>query len=285
MQFRISALLTAACLSIHAQTNTVVEAPVHTQTNEVLKVKVTGDRVSLRAKPDIDSELLDRAMRGEELVLLGKTNAWVAVQAPDSLDFWVSGEYVQNGIVVPEKLNIRSGPSQNYSVVFVANKGDSVALRGEFNEWIKIAPPAGSRVWISEKYTETIDPPKPEPVAVAPEPQPEPVAVAPEPEPKIPELTEEERKPLLLVLDKNKEQGVYDEIPGVLRRANPGLYKLVLIVGDLEEPICLVRGNEDQMKRYLNRALLIKGKKYWAKDVALPVLKVEKIHLDPILTD
>ncbi len=283
MQFRISALLAAACLSIHAQTNTVVEAQVHTQTNEVLKVKVTGDRVSLRAKPDINSELLDRAMRGEELVLLGKTNDWVAVQAPDSLNFWVSGEYIQNGIVVPEKLNIRSGPSQNYSVVFVANKGDSVALRGEFNEWIKIAPPAGSRVWISEKYTETIELPKPEPMAVAPEPKPEPVVETPEP--KIPELTEEERKPLLLVLDKNKEQGVYDEIPGVLRRANPGLYKLVLIVGDLEEPICLVRGNEDQMKRYLNRALLIKGKKYWAKDVALPVLKVEKIHLDPILTD
>ena len=116
-----------------------------------------------------------------------------------------------------------------------------------------------------------------------PEPKPEPVVETPEP--KIPELTEEERKPLLLVLDKNKEQGVYDEIPGVLRRANPGLYKLVLIVGDLEEPICLVRGNEDQMKRYLNRALLIKGKKYWAKDVARPVLKVEKIHLDPILMD
>lgn len=277
MQFKIPALLAAACLSINAQTN------------EVVKVKVTGDRVSLRAKPDVNSELLDRAMRGEELVLLGKTNDWVAVQAPDSLDFWVSGEYVVNGIVVPEKLNIRSGPSQNYNVVHVATKGDSVSMRGEFNEWIKIAPPAGSQVWISGKYTETIEPPKPEPepvvVAPEPEPEPEPVAVAPEPEAKVPELTEEERKPLLLVLDKNKEQGVYDEIPGVLRRANPGLYKLVLIMGEIEEPICLVRGNEDQMERYLNRSMLIKGKKYWANDVDLPVLKVEKIHLDPILTD
>jgi hypothetical protein len=270
MKFKVSALLAVACISVCAQTN------------EVVKVKVTGDRVSLRAKPDINSELLDRAMRGEELVWLGATNEWVAVQAPDSLDFWVSGEFVQNGIVVPAKLNIRSGPSQNYSVVFVANQGDPVALRGEFNEWIKIAPPTGSRVWISEKYVETIVPPEPEPepdpVVIAPEPEPEPVAV-------IPELTKAELNPLLLVLDKNREQGVYDEIPGVLRRANPGLYKLVLIVGDLEEPICLVRGNEDQMERYLNRSMLIKGKKYWANDVSLPVLKVEKIHLDPILVD
>jgi len=254
------------------------------QTSEVLKVKVTGDRVSLRAKPDINSELLDRAMRGEELVFLGKTNEWVAVQAPSSLDFWVSGQYVQNGTVQPAKLNVRSGPSQNYSVVCVVNKGDSIALRGEFNEWLKIVPPAGSRVWISEDYVEILEPPKPEPVvepelAVAEsEPEPELVVVAPQP-------PVEELNPLVLVLDKTKEQGTYDEIPGVLRRANPGLYKLVLIVGDLEEPICLVRGEKTQMEHYLNRAMLIKGKKFWAKDVDLPILQPIKIHLDPILAE
>ncbi|RKX45116.1 MAG: hypothetical protein DRP64_05245 [Verrucomicrobia bacterium] len=254
------------------------------QTNEVVKVKVTGDRVSLRSNPDINSELLDRAMKGEELVFLGKTNGWMAVQAPDSLDFWVSGQYVLNGVVQPEKLNVRSGPSPNYSVVCVVNKGDLVALRGEFNEWLKIAPPTGSRVWISEDYAEILEPPNPEPVAVL---EPAPVLAEPEPEPVVaePKPIEKELNPLVLVLDKTKEQGTYDEIPGVLRRANPGLYKLVLIVGDLEEPICLVRGEKTQMERYLNRSMLIKGRKFWAKDVDLPVLQPIKIHLDPILTD
>ena len=256
------------------------------QTSEVVKIKVTGDRVSLRAKPDINSELLDRAMRGEELVFLGKTNGWVAVQAPGSLDLWVSGEYVQNGTVQPEKLNVRSGPSQNYSVVCVVNKGDSIALRGEFNEWLKIVPPVGSRVWISEEYAEIIEPPKPEPKPIPP---PEPIVAAPEPEPKPvvaePKPAGAELNPLVLVLDKTKKQGTYDEIPGVLRRANPGLYQLVLIVGDIEEPICLVRGKKAQMEGYLNRAMLIKGKKFWAKDVDLPILQPIKIHLDPILTE
>jgi hypothetical protein len=269
-------LFAATCFSVVAQTD------------EVSKVRVTGDRVSLRAKPDINAELLDRAMQGEELVFLGKTNGWVAVQAPASLDFWVAGQYVQNGTVQPEKLNVRSGPSQNYSVVCVVNKGDSLALRGEFNDWLEIAPPAGSRVWISEDYAELIEPPPPEPVS---EPQPAPVVVV-EPEPEEPvsvvaetKPTEEELKPLVLVLDKTREQGTYDEIPGVLRRANPGLYQLVLIAGDIEEPICLVRGKEAQMESYLNRAMLIKGKKFWAKDVDLPILQPIKIHLDPILRD
>jgi len=266
-------LFTAACFSVVAQTN------------EVTKVRVTGDRVSLRAKPDINAELLDQAMRGEVLVFLGKTNGWVAVEAPGSMDFWVAGQYVQNGTVQPEKLNVRSGPSQNYSVVCVVNKGDALSLRGEFKEWLKIAPPAGSRAWISEDYTELIEPPRPVPdpepvVVVEPEPEPVPVPVVAEPKP-----VEEELNPLVLVLDKTKEQGTYDEIPGVLRRANPGLYKLVLIAGDIEEPICLVRGKKAQMESYLNRAMLIKGTKFWAKDVDLPILQPIKIHLDPILKD
>jgi hypothetical protein len=262
------------------------------QTNDVWKVRVTGDRVSLRAKPDINSDLLDRAMRGEEMVYFEKTNGWLAVQAPESLDFWVAGEYVQNGVIQPEKLNIRSGPSLNYSVVAVLNKGDTVSLRGEFNDWLKIAPPRGSRVWISEEFVELIEPPKPEPMietipepelVVEPAPEPE-VASGTAPEPLV-ESEQDQLPPLILVMDKSKPQGKYDEIPGVLRRANPGLYKLVLLADGFEEPICLVRGKESQMERYLNRSMLLKGKLYWAKDIDLPIIQPEKIHLDPIISD
>jgi hypothetical protein len=267
-------------------------ATAHAQTNEVLKIRVTGDRVSLRAKPDLNGDLLDRAMRGEEMVYFEKTNGWVAVQAPESLDFWVAGEYVQNGVIEPEKLNVRSGPSLNYSVVAVLSKGDAVSLRGEFNDWLKVAPPQGSRVWISEDFVEFIEPPKPEPLIEAiPEPE---LVVEPAPEPDVESRSEpepvvespyEKLPPLILVMDKSKPQGEYDQIPGVLRRANPGLYKLVLIADGFEEPICLVRGKESQMERYLNRSMLLKGKVYWAKDISLPIIQPEKIHLDPIISD
>jgi hypothetical protein len=253
------------------------------QTNDIMKIRVTGDRVSMRTKPHIDGELLDRAMRGEEMEFFETTNGWVAVQAPDSLNFWVSSEYIENGVVNPEKLNVRSGPSLNYNVVAVVSKGDQLDLRGEFNTWLKIAPPAGSRVWMSEDYVEVIAPPAPEPEVV--------VVEVPEPVVEIVEVIEEvvepeeELPPLMLVMDKTKKQGSYEEIPGILRRANPGLYKLVLISGDMEEPICLVRGKEDQMESYLNRSMLIKGKTYWAKDVDLPIIQPDKIHLDPIIPE
>ena len=203
---------------------------------------------------------------------------------------WVAGEYVQNGVIQPEKLNVRSGPSLNYSVVAVLSKGDVVSLRGEFNDWLKVAPPQGSRVWISEDFVEFIEPPKPEPVIEA---IPEPELVV-EPAPEVESLADpepvvksefEKLPPLILVMDKSKPQGEFDQIPGVLRRANPGLYKLVLIADGFEEPICLVRGKESQMERYLNRSMLLKGKVYWAKDIDLPIIQPEKIHLDPIISD
>jgi hypothetical protein len=257
------------------------------QTNDTEKIRVTGDRVSLRAKPDINSELLDRAMKDDEMVFLGSTNGWLAVQAPESMDLWVAAEYIENGTVQPARLNVRSGPNRNYSVVCVIDQGTAVTPRGEFSEWLKIAPPPGSRVWISEDYAERIEPPAPVPEP-APEPEPAPVA-EPKPEPKpaapAPVSSEKELKPLVLVLDKSRKQGTYDEIPGVLRRANPGLFKLVLITDGFEEPICLVRGNEEQLKRYLDRALLIKGKKYWVVDVDVPVIIPDKIHLDPIIAE
>lgn len=280
------ALLFATASMAVAQTN---ETLVST-TNDLLKARVTGDRVSLRAEPNLEGYLLDRVMRGEELVCLGKTNGWVAVQAPETLDFWISGEFVRNGVVQPEKLNVRAGPSLNYPVVAVLNGGDTVSLRGEFNAWLKIVPPPSSRVWISEDYVEFIQPPAPEPIVEA-APEPELVQetsseTKPEPEAETTVVPEQETlPPLMLVLDKAKKQGVYVEIPGVLRRANPGLYKLVLIDGGFEEPICLVRGRESQMEHYLNRSMLIKGKRYWAKDVDLPVVQPELIHLDPIIND
>lgn len=254
---------------------------VQAQTNELPMITVLGDRVSLRAGPDINSELLDRVMKDDQLVWLGETNGWFAVQLPDTIDLWVAEEYVEEGKVTTPRLNVRSGPNLNYSVVCVVSEGDRLTERDTYNGWIKIAPPAGSRAWISAEFAELVKPPQPEPEPAAepmPEPEPEPVAVTVAPQP-----AEEELKPLVLVLDKSKKQGEYWEIPGVLRRANPGLYKLVLITEDTEETICLVRGQKDQMERNLNRAMLIKGKKYWALDVDLPIIQPVKIHLDPVI--
>ncbi|MEI6891136.1 MAG: SH3 domain-containing protein [Pontiella sp.] len=249
------------------------------QTNEVITIKVTGDRVSLRAAPSLDGELLDRAMRGEEMVYFEQTNGWVAVQAPESLNFWVAAEFVREGLVQPQKLNVRSGPSRNYTVVAVVERDDVLAVRGEFNEWVKIAPPLGSRVWISADYVEFMVPPPAEPVEKVAEPE---VVVAPTPV--------VAPKPVgtpvsLMHLDKTRTQGAIDEYPGILRRDSPGLYKLVLVSGRFEERICIVKGNIGQMETYLNQPVQLKGPIYWVKGIDVPVMVPDTIQPNPMVSE
>ena len=70
------------------------------------EVRVTGDRVSLRSAPSLEASLLDRAMRGDLLQEVSRSNGWVAVEAPAYLDAWVAAEFLTNGVVVPKRLNV-----------------------------------------------------------------------------------------------------------------------------------------------------------------------------------
>jgi hypothetical protein len=86
-------------------------------------------------------------------------------------------------------------------------------------------------------------------------------------------------------LDESKPQGREKRVTGVLLRANPGLYRLVLPVENMEESICLVRGSETQLDVLLSRRITVEGKVYWAQDVDLPVIVPAKIHVKPALND
>ncbi|MBN2163840.1 MAG: SH3 domain-containing protein [Pontiellaceae bacterium] len=286
---RVLVLLLAISMAVYGE-NELATSVLPAADVQILRV--TGDRVSLRSTPGLDGYPLESMMRGDELVYVGRTNGWVEVAVPDSIDFWVASEYVTNGVVVPKKLNVRCGPNQNYGKVALVLGGDQLDVRGESNGWLQIAPPAGSTVWISEDYVEFVQPPAPE-VAEKKVPDPdvaEETVVAEKIEPAVATAVAarpyvKEEKALMLVMDENRKQGDYVEIPGILRRAGPGLFKLVLIDGEWEEPICLVQGKVEQLERYLNRSMLIKGKRYWAKGVDLPVVQPEGIHLDPIIKD
>ena len=180
----------------------MISSAVYAQTNWV---QVTGDRVSLRAKPSLQSDVLGRVMSGEELIRLGYTNGWVAVEAPDDLKSWVAGEYLSNNVVVPKRLNVRAGPNKNYAVIAFVERGAHLTPIDQFNTWVQIAPPAGTQVWISEDYiqpviTETVYLDEDTPMDAV-----------------LPELD--------LTLDPSLPQGVKDLIEGVLE-ARIRMYRL-----------------------------------------------------------
>ena len=252
-----------------------VSAAVYAQ--DTVKVKVTGDRVSLRAAADTNAVLLDRAMTGDELVLQDNSNPdWVGVLPPDVIDLWVSSEFVSSNTVLPEVLNIRSGPSLSHHTVGSAQKGELLKLRGEIAQWMKIAPTSNTVVWISRKY---VDAPKPVMMELVATQETQTVTnvVA---EPTVQEImtaasAADKKK---LTVDLAKPQGVEGTYSGVLQPSDERLYKLV---DDhfADVIVCYVDGNKAQMQTFTGMKLEIIGKTYWAEKKDLPVIRPVRIKL------
>lgn len=249
---------------------------------DAVKVKVTGDRVSLRAAPDTNAVLLDRAMTGDELILKNNSNPdWVGVLPPEVIDLWVSSEFVSSNTVLPEVLNIRSGPSLSHHAVGSAQKGEFLKVRGEISQWLKIAPTSNTVVWISRKYVEAPRPVMMELVAT----QATQIVAQAGAEPSVQELmtavsaTEQKR----LAADPAKPQGVEGTYCGVLQPSDARLYKLV---DDhfTDVIVCYVDGNKAQMQTFTGMKLEITGKTYWAEKMDLPVVRPVRIKLFATIT-
>jgi len=149
-------------------------------------VRVTGDRVNLRTRPDGESEVVGQVSRGTVLKRLASDGDWTKVAPPEGTDLWVYGELIQDGLVAVPKLMVRGGPGINYKSVGHLLEGDGVTVRGEQSGWLRIAPTPGSYVWISSGYVQRTSAPaepaaKPSP-APAVKPVPRPAAPKPPPE-------------------------------------------------------------------------------------------------------
>ncbi len=247
------------------------------------KVKVTGVRVSLRAAPEVTAVLLDRAMTGDELVL--KDNSltdWVGVLPPETVDLWVKSEFVSSNSVLPELLNIRSGPSLSHSTVGTAHKGDVLTVRGEMAQWLRVAPTSNTVVWISRKYVDAPAPVIIEPVAAPVAVQATQTVVQVVADPTVQQIigAYSETMQKKLTKDTAKPQGAEGTYYGILKPVDAMLYKLV---DDhfADIIVCYVRGNKPQMQTFTGMKIEITGKIYWAEGKDLPVIVPARIKLIP----
>ena len=180
-----AALLAAASTMLSAQT----------------PVRVTADNVNLRAKALLTSEVVVQARYDERLSAFEIGEEWVEVAAPAAADLWVTKSFVQMpaNTIGANRVNVRAGPGINYNVVCTLALGDVVEPRGEeVAEWLKIAPPASARLWVSREYVEILSGDAPAVAAAEPAESTANVAESPAPtgsdEPKKAEKAAKKRK-------------------------------------------------------------------------------------------
>lgn len=149
--------------------------------NARTKLRVTGDRVNLRALADSTSEIVGQVSTGDILMADSADGEWFAVSPPSETDVWVYRELVVDGVVAVTKLRVRSGPGISYRPVGRVTRGDRVEERGVQGDWLKIAPPPDCTVYIHRDFVERADaPPAAPPEAARPQPAPTP---SPRPQP------------------------------------------------------------------------------------------------------
>jgi len=56
------------------------------------------------------------------------------------------------GVILVEEANVRSGYSQQDTVLFLLHEGAEVQIIGEENGWHKIQLPDGKKGWITQEY-------------------------------------------------------------------------------------------------------------------------------------
>jgi len=79
------------------------------------------------------------------------TAAPAATQQTEAQPYYIT-KLSTTGIVTASKLNVRQGPSTNYSIIHVLWNGNKVKVIGESGDWIEIQLSDGRIGWVSRAY-------------------------------------------------------------------------------------------------------------------------------------
>lgn len=154
--------------------------------------EVVASNVNVRGQAKLKSEVVTQVTKGQTVTVIEEIvrnnsgpmepSAWAKIALPPNTHVWVHSDFINaaDQTVKPRKLNLRSGPGENYSVIGVLQRGDTVKPVTAKGVWMEIEPPAGAYAFMAAQYL------KQEPAAPpTPAPAPEPAPVEPAPTPTI----------------------------------------------------------------------------------------------------
>jgi uncharacterized protein YgiM (DUF1202 family) len=268
------------------------------------------NNVNVRGQAKINSEIVTRLKQGDTVTVLEeitlphpKTDEpaqWAKIAMPTNVHVFVNAPYVdENKAVKPAKLNVRSGPGENFSIVGMLHKGDTIKDVGTKGEWLEIEPPAGSFAFVaahllSHKEAETpmappvtmpvtntevaqntpvVAPPTEPPPVTAPTntATPPPVVTPPVPEP-LPPPVEEPPQPRIV-----QREGI---VRGTVSIQAPSYYELEsLDTGKVTEYLYTTSTNL-ALKHWKGKTVLVTGEEgldeRWPNT---PVITIQKLQL------
>lgn len=130
-------------------------------------IEVATDVLNVREKPDANSLIISKVMRGETYPVVDSKGEWVKIQVTSSKSGWVASYLVtDNGQsstparnsdstdvvqVLTDDLRVRSGPGTSFNVVGFIQSSDSVSFLDQNENWVKIRT-SGLEGWVSSEF-------------------------------------------------------------------------------------------------------------------------------------
>ena len=154
---------------------------------------VVASNVNVRGQAKLKSEVLTKVTKGQTVTVIEEIvrnnsgpeepSAWAKIALPSKARVWANRQFINstNQTVLPRKLNLRSGPGENYSVIGLLKRGDAVKELTTKDDWIEIEAPANAYAFVAAQYLKQEPPAPPAPPAPPPpppEPAPTPAIVA-----------------------------------------------------------------------------------------------------------
>lgn len=119
-----------------------------------VSTKYPNSTVNLRAGAGVSNAILGEVKRGTRLSILSSQGNWYQVYVPSKgITAWISKTYVTLGVAARTTgdVNLRTGPSKDYSRITVIKKGANVTLLSEGASWSQVSY-NGQTGYISNKY-------------------------------------------------------------------------------------------------------------------------------------
>ncbi len=118
---------------------------------------VTAESLNIRTGPGTKFKKVNAASLGAILRIYKEQGGWYKISK--SKDEWVAGNYVKDvqmaEVFNADKLNVRSGPGTNFSVVGAFLRGEIVFIFEESGNWAKMG--LDDR-WVSKNYLKILEP-------------------------------------------------------------------------------------------------------------------------------
>ncbi|HOO76950.1 MAG TPA: SH3 domain-containing protein [bacterium] len=250
---------------------------------------VAGD-VNLRAGPSLRAEVVGQLEKGQEVRMVSREGEWLQIVPPATLSAYVSGEYIRDGAVGGDRVNVRSGPGLAYARIAVLNRGDAVEELGRESGWVRISMPSSARLWVHADYMEFVPDAVPKfegervEVVVSIDETASPAGSEPEPSSSSSEGSESVFEPLTVAPVPREEprvellSGYVKPLAGPISVAGREVgYKLIEELPDSGITAWLA-GGDIRLDRYARRQVRVWGERIEA-DAPYPVYEVKGIQV------